>query len=44
LAKVSTTPTPLGASRELVGIFDEEPMCMLTDVRVSAQARQSGSQ
>src|ERR1700674_1881093 len=41
---VSVDPTAGGASAEVEGIFDDEPMCMLTTVPVSAQARKNGSQ
>jgi hypothetical protein len=41
---VSVEPTAGGASAEVDGIFDDEPMCMLTTVPVSAQARKNGSQ
>src|SRR5690554_5314156 len=36
--------TDAGASGEVAGIFDDEPMCMHTTVEVSSQACQSGSQ
>ena len=32
------------APEDVAGIFDEEPMCMLTTVRVSSQAAKNGSQ
>ena len=41
---VSVDPTAGGASAEVEGIFDELPMCMLTIVLVSAQARKKGTQ
>jgi len=41
---VSVDPTAGGASPEVEGILDEEPMCMLTTVSVSAQAAKNGSQ
>ena len=44
LVCVSVDPTAGGASAEVDGIFDELPMCMLTTVWVSAQARKKGSQ
>src|ERR1700730_8057836 len=36
--------TPAGASGDVDGIFDDEPMCMHTTVSVSAQAAKNGSQ
>jgi hypothetical protein len=44
LPNVSVEPTAAGASAEVDGIFDDEPMCMLIVVPVSAQARKKGSQ
>ena len=44
LPNVSVEPTAAGASAEVDGIFDDEPMCMLMTVPVSAQARKKGSQ
>ncbi len=44
LPNVSVEPTAGGASAEVDGIFDDEPMCMLMTVPVSAQARKNGSQ
>ena len=44
LVWVRVDPTAGGASAEVDGIFDEEPMCMLTTVLVSAQALKKGSQ
>src|SRR5580704_10370418 len=44
LVCVKVDPTAGGASAEVDGIFEDEPMCMLTTVRVSAQARKKGSQ
>ncbi len=44
LAKVMVEPTAGGASAEVDGILDEEPMCMATTVPVSSQAARSGSQ
>ena len=41
---VSVDPTAGGASAEVEGIFDEEPMCMLMTVPVSEHARKNGSQ
>ena len=44
LLNVSVEPTAGGASGDVDGIFDDDPMCMLTMVRVSEQARKNGSQ
>ena len=44
LPNVSVEPTAAGASAEVDGIFDDDPMCMLMTVPVSAQARKNGSQ
>src|SRR3954449_12099412 len=44
LANVSVEPTAGGASGDVDGIFDDDPMCMLMTVPVSAQARKNGSQ
>ena len=44
LVWVRVEPTAGGASAEVDGIFDDDPMCMLTTVCVSAQARKNGSQ
>ena len=41
---VSVEPTAAGASAEVDGIFDDEPMCMFTTVPVSAHAGKNGSQ
>ena len=41
---VSVDPTAGGASFEVDGIFDDEPMCMHTTVPVSAHAWKNGSQ
>src|SRR5262249_18789679 len=41
---VSVEPTAGGASFDVDGIFDDEPMCMHTTVPVSAHARKNGSQ
>ena len=41
---VSVEPTAGGASADVDGIFDDDPMCMLMTVPVSAQARKNGSQ
>ena len=43
LPNVSVEPTAGGASAEVEGIFDDEPMCMLTVTPVSAQAAKNGS-
>src|SRR3984957_11057611 len=42
--KLRDAATATGASADVAGIFDEEPMCMLTTVPVSAQAAKNGSQ
>src|SRR5271155_493384 len=42
LVWVRVEPTAGGASAEVDGIFDDEPMCMLTTVLVSAHARKNG--
>src|SRR5574341_1436678 len=39
----SVTATAVGASGDVAGIFDDEPMCMHTTVPVSAQAAKNGS-
>ena len=44
LVWVRVDPTAGGASAEVDGIFDDEPMCMLTTVPVSSQAAKNGSQ
>ena len=44
LVWVRVEPTAGGASADVEGILDDEPMCMLTMVLVSAQARKNGSQ
>src|SRR5436190_3451882 len=41
---VSVEPTAGGASFDVDGIFDDEPMCMQTTVPVSAHAWKNGSQ
>ena len=41
---VSVEPTAGGASADVDGIFDDEPMCMHTTVSVSAHAAKNGSQ
>ncbi len=44
LAKVMVEPTAGGASAEVEGIREEEPMCIAITVPVSSQARRKGSQ
>src|SRR5580692_4673311 len=44
LPKLSVAATATGASAEVAGIFDDEPMCMQTTVWVSSQAAKKGSQ
>ena len=44
LPKLSVAATATGASAEVAGIFDDEPMCMHTTVPVSSQAAKNGSQ
>src|SRR5262245_9300902 len=41
---VSVEPTAGGASGDVDGIFDDEPMCMHTTVFVSSHAARNGSQ
>src|SRR3954454_2598554 len=41
---VSVDPTAAGASGDVDGIFDDDPMCMLMTVSVSSHARRNGSQ
>src|SRR5262245_21012807 len=41
---VSVEPTAGGASFDVDGILDDEPMCMHATVPVSAHARKNGSQ
>ena len=41
---VSEEPTAAGASADVDGIFELEPMCMLTTIDVSSQAAKNGSQ
>ena len=41
---VSVEPTAAGASADVDGIFDDEPMCMQTTVSVSSHAARNGSQ
>ena len=44
LANVSVEPTAGGASGDVDGIFEPDPMCMLIVVPVSSQAAKNGSQ
>jgi len=44
LPKLSVAATATGASPEVAGIFDDDPMCMHTVVPVSWQAAKNGSQ
>ena len=44
LENVIVDDTENGASGEVDGILELEPMCMLTMVSVSSQARKNGSQ
>ena len=44
LPKLSVAATATGASAEVAGILDDEPMCMQTTVPVSSQAAKKGSQ
>ena len=44
LLKLSVAATATGASADVAGIFDDEPMCMQTTVSVSSHAAKSGSQ
>ncbi len=41
---VIVDPTAAGASADVDGIFDDEPMCMQTTVSVSSHAARNGSQ
>jgi hypothetical protein len=41
---VSVDPTAAGASADVDGIFELDPMCMQTTVSVSAHAPKNGSQ
>src|SRR4249919_1333869 len=43
LPNVRVEPTAGGASADVEGIFDDEPMCMFTTTPVSAQAAKNGS-
>src|SRR5689334_24766900 len=40
---VSVLPTAAGASADVDGIFDDDPMCMHTTVLVSSHAARNGS-
>src|SRR5580704_6560196 len=42
--KLSVAATATGASPDVAGILDDEPICMQTTVRVSSQAAKKGSQ
>src|SRR2546426_11701187 len=44
LANVMVEPTAGGASADVDGIFDDEPMCMQMTVSVSSQAAKNGRQ
>ena len=44
LPKLSVACTAAGASGDVAGIFDDEPMCMHTTVCVSSHAAKNGSQ
>jgi len=44
LPKLRVAATATGASAEVAGIFDDEPMCMQTTVLVSSHAAKNGSQ
>src|SRR6478672_2004029 len=44
LPNVSVEPTAAGASVDVDGILDDDPMCMHTVVCVSSHARRNGSQ
>ena len=43
-ANVSVEPTAAGASGEVLGIFEPEPICMMMVVAVSLQAAKKGFQ
>src|SRR5580698_9369866 len=43
LPKLSVAATATGASADVAGIFEDEPMCMQTTVLVSSQAAKNGS-
>jgi hypothetical protein len=42
--KVSVDPTAGGASLDVDGILDDDPMCILITVPVSSHAAKNGSQ
>src|ERR1700734_2486575 len=44
LPKLSVAATATGASAEVAGILDDDPMCMHTTVAVSSHAAKKGSQ
>src|SRR5581483_465818 len=44
LPKLSVAVTATGASPDVAGIFDDDPMCMHTHVSVSSHAAKNGSQ
>ena len=44
MLKLKVAGTAIGASADVAGIFEHEPMCMHTTVWVSAQAAKNGSQ
>src|SRR3954466_1063407 len=44
LANVNVEPTAGGASADVDGIFEDDPMCMHTTVSVSSHAAKNGSQ
>jgi hypothetical protein len=44
LAKVRVEPTAAGASGDVLGILDPDPMCMQMTVPVSLQASKNGNQ
>ena len=44
LPKLSEAATATGASADVAGIFELDPMCMQTTLRVSSHARKNGSQ
>src|SRR6516165_10466585 len=44
LPKLSVAATATGASADVAGILEEDPMCMHTTVAVSSQAAKKGSQ
>ena len=44
LVHTSVEPTAPGASSDVDGMVEDDPMCMHTTVPVSSQARNSGSQ